>query len=607
MTNFAYESYRGGSPQPNYSGITAPSSGVTQPSPIPRLSSAAIDFLYSQATAEGASLGDSNGPLFETFNVPSEPHAIGWKLTVTDARGGLNRTVGDFNRDYDRAYSSSLETRGYKNLILPALTTVATTPDPSTNNADRMSAAFVFGALMIGAGTTSASQLFTESSTGVISASASYNVGFPITFIGPAVTGGATTAERLIVHHTGAVPRVVSATAGTIDGSMTNVTAPSWGHIQTPLNDNAIIFYHNGQLSTLTQSSAITGTPTARLTVRNGGWPMGILSLGGSRLRAWWAFPKAGNLTSSAIGYNQKSPVEVWSTNLEAGDPQPLYMGFNAVFAAGLARNGIWAIDFNQDRITFHDGRTLKDLGFKRDRAPNSDKVLKLQGAWAPPDSSDIYVAVNEIASTNGTGDTRFWVEAYNLMYGTWHQVTAATQLSTTGRLIIPAAGSLPFSSLTNNIHSYNDGSWYRNYTPPFGVDLFSLRQSSGAQSTTGIQYASSGTWTSPYWTLPGNLSNHPSLITNIVYHGDAQAGGSGCNIAISAGGVSANFVNRSRRQPQVASFEGNNSTFYELQVAVTITQGSSTYMTPNVLPFTVYGVTWLDEQFLPDQPAAPR
>lgn len=591
-------------------GIRSPTDAevTTQAGQAQTLSRSAFDFFFRQTAIQGHDLGASNGPQFETFAIPKQKSVIGWKITFMDVRGGLNRVVGDYDRDYDRASSSTLETRGYRSLILPALVTAATTPDPTVGANSVMSYANVFDTLMIGVGSATGSQLFSETSATnpAIVAAASYNVGVEISNIGSAVLGGATQPERLIVHHTGAnSPRVVSAAVGTIAGTMTGVTGPSWGHIQTPLNDDTILIYANGKIQGLTKSAAITATPTDLLNnVNNGGYPLGLMNLGSSRLRTWWVWPKDANLTVSMLGRGAVHPGRIYSTSLEGFDPQPLYMGLDEIYWAVLTRNGIVASDFK--RVVFHDGRTLRDLGEYRDRSLNSDKELRARSGWVS--GGDLYVEVNERASTNGTGNTRRWVEAYNFQYGTWHAVSTATQLSTTGDLTHAGVGGLPVSNTTGFIHGYADGSWYRQFTPPFGIDLFSQRQSSGAQSTTGVQFAAGPeTWTSPRLTLPGRLSLYPSLITHIIYDGDVRAGGTNALVAVTAGGVTARFRDPGRQQPQVAAFPGNNSVFYELTVSATLTQGTNTYMTPNALPFTIYGVTFIDEFAAPKRPPAPR
>ena len=612
-TNLGYGgSYSGGNiTVPGSTGGTAIPGAATQPS-VPSLSRAAYDFLFGQATAEGNNLGVSNGPSFETFKIPAEPRAIGWKLSVFDTRGGLNRVQGDYERDYDRAASSTLWTDDYRRLILPPLVSTDASPDPTLGSNPILSYANIFGTTLIGLGSgANISLVKPTSSTDPTLTAVTFTPTAQITCLAPVVLGGAGAAIRALIGYVGANdPQLIGDATGTVAGTLTGSSPPLWGAIQTPLNDNTILLYEGSgascHLAGLTQSSAITATPKTLLTgVPAGGYALGILSLGGTKLRAWWVWPKGNDATVPIHGsLTAPTPGRVWSTNLEGFDPQPLDMGMEEVYFAFLTRTGIIAGD-GKRRVTYHDGRTLRDLGLFRDRSLNSDRELRVRGGWSY--GADAYFEINEVASTGGSGNTKRWVERYNFMYGTVSAVSAQTTLSTTGNLSIAAGGGMPVDLNTGNIYSYSDGAWYRQFLPPFGQQLWNFNQTSGAGASTGQQFATTGIWTGPYWNLPGRLSLYPSLITHIVYDGDAQQGGTNTEVAISAGGVTARFNNRGRRQPQMATFEGNDSTFYELQASVTITQGSNTRMTPNALPFTIYGVTWIDELWLPDQPPAPR
>jgi hypothetical protein len=297
---------------------------------------------------------------------------------------------------------------------------------------------------------------------------------------------------------------------------------------------------------------------------------------------------------------------------MEGFDPQPLDMGLVNVFLSALGRNGIAASD--GIRITFHDGRVLKDLGLLRDRVLNSNREIRVRSLYFH--AGELYCVLNERATPNGTGNTKVWVETYNFTYGTWHQVSTETTLSTTGNLTVAAAGSGVVSDATGFLHHRTDGSWYRQFTPPFGIPLHTLRQTSGAEATTGQQFETSSMVRTPNFTLPG-LMPYKKLITHIYAGGDYDAGGPSSSVEYVVGdtldsagnlrGVKMRATPKGQLRPQMQAFPNNQDLIYEPALQINITQGTNTRMTPNVLPVSVFGVAFLDEYQQREDPLGNR
>src|SRR3990167_7851590 len=171
---------------------------------VPTLSRAAYDFLFGQATAEGNNLGVSNGPSFETFKIPAEPRAIGWKLSVFDTRGGLNRVAGDYERDYDRAASSTLWTDDYRRLILPPLTSTDASPDPTLGTTPVLAYANVFGTTIIGLGSgANISLVKPTSATDPTLTAVTFTPTAQVTCLVPVVLGGDGFDLRCLIGYVG--------------------------------------------------------------------------------------------------------------------------------------------------------------------------------------------------------------------------------------------------------------------------------------------------------------------------------------------------------------------------------------------------------------------
>ena len=310
--------------------------------------------------------------------------------------------------------------------------------------------------------------------------------------------------------------------------------------------------------------------------------------------------------------FGSEIPGRIVSTLLEGSDPQELVLPLKRIFFAAIVRDGIVASD--KERIVFHNGRSIRDLRWIKDRVANSDRLFECRGFWV--NGPELYVEVNHRASASGTGSTNRWIEAYNFETDSWHQVSGTTTLSSTGAFGVAAGGSFPFSHETNFLHIYSDGSWRRMFAPPNGYNPFSqYRQTSGAQTGTGNEFEATGTYTSTAWELTG-LEGWPKTISRIIFLGDVDAGGTAATAAtvrVRAGdptaitngtAASANFVTglpTAQGGAQITDFPDNQDLFYRLQVEIRLARTTaSTRFTPNGLPVIIEGFAF------PRLPALP-
>lgn len=557
-----------------------------------------FDFFSSQAPYYGGT-SLPRGTRFRTLGRFQD--IVAWELEIWDLRSGLNRTVGDLEVDYDRSSSSTLDGRFYRTLMLPQATSSQTSPDPATTLRG-MHSVNHFDSLIIGVGGDNDVSLFKETSatdptivaiTGVGTAG---RPGDEIVSLSKAVIGSATVDERVIIGLQGNPALVMGDASGTIDATMHANTTGLSGLIQTPLNTDAILLYANGSLYSLLKTAAATDAPTTILSnVPQGGYALGMLQLGGGPLRAYWVWPYE-TVTAGILTFGSEKKGRIISTNLEGTDPQELKMFAGGVLAAAIvpSRSGIIASD--GERVLFHNGRSITDTKQFADREPNSDREYRVRG-FAVFDP-DVYVRVNHIASPSGSGDTREWWEQYHFETGAWHQISATTGLSVTGVQGILAAGSHPVSLQNNFLHRYSDGRFRRIRLETPGHNTFTQdRQSSGAGSSTGVEFESSGTWTSPYWELPG-MHGMLKVATEVCFLGDLQAGGTAATAAhaeVTVNGVEVQFTTGHANRSQWARLP-HAVPFYQLRMTETLTRTTnSTRFTPNGLPIIVRGFTFLN------------
>ena len=123
------------------------------------------------------------------------------------------------------------------------------------------------------------------------------------------------------------------------------------------------------------------------------------------------------------------------------------------------------------------------------------------------------------------------------------------------------------------------------------------FRQTTGAQSGTGYEFELNGTYTSPYWKLPG-LEGCPSMVSKITFAGDVDSGGTSgadASVVVTAGNMTGTFYTGYSHRAQAADLVDTGEVFYDLQVSITQTRNDgSTRWTPNGLPVIIEGYSWV-------------
>ena len=545
-------------------------------------------------------------PNFQARVVQTTPEGqvVQWRAMITDVRGGLNTTVGDYESDFDRASSSTADSRFYRSLILPQLTTSAATPDPGGTLVGIHSANFN-SLLHVGMGSTTDSSLFAETSaTNPAMAAVTYTPTDPITSLSVVSAGGTAAALRLAVGL-----RVTTNPVDLLDTSyaataMHADTGGCWGIIQTFINNNTLLIYSQTAIRTLDSTIDVTTAPTVTLSsVPAGGCALGLVKLAGAPIRAAWLWP-LDSVANGALLSTAEKPMRVVTTNQEGTDYHEEPVGLKYVFAACIINKSMTA-QTDKERITLYDGRgSARDIGWIADREPNSDRVYECRGLAA--NGNELWIRVNHKASAAATANTNTnaWWEVYNLETNSFHTASGTLNLTSTGSFGLLPGGPLPLSESTGFLQDYVEGQWRRVFVPVYGYNPYTLyRQTSGADSDTGNEYEASATWSSPEWELPG-LEGWPKIVNRILFLGDVDAGGTAATAAsvqVSAGNQTATFGTGLSGRAQIVDVEDNGDMFYRLQVDVTLARTTgSTRFTPNALPLVVEGYAFIGNPMPP-------
>ena len=555
--------------------------------------------LFNASAPLSVNSGQSVQPRFSARVVERLPQGdvVFWQATIEDLRGGLNLTNGRFDEDFDRVESGDADARFYRTLILPQLTTNATSPDPG-GTARGMHSVNFNNKLYIGIGSTANLALFSETSSSDPTIGAvTYSPSSGITALATVAAGGANAALRLAVGRNDAADPVQLLTTAHATTSMHANTGRCWGIIQTFINNNTILIYSQGAIRYLDSTTSDVATqPTVGLSnVPNGGYALGMVKLAGAPIRPYWVWPLNEN-TSGMLVPGSETPGRLVSTNQEGTDYQYIPMGLKYVFSACIV-NGTALVATDKERIVYYDGKTTaRDLGWVSARTPNSDRIYECRGLVA--NGPEIWCRVNHKAAPSGTGNTNAWWEVYNLETGAWHQVSASATMSSTGSYSTLPAGALPLSETTGFIHDYSDGSWRRLFVPLYGYNPYNTyRQTSDAQSGSGNEYEQNARITLPKLEFPG-LEGWPKYVTRIIFHGDVESGGSdsvAASVQWSAGNMDATFNTGFENRAQLMNVLDNNDLFYRLQPVCNLTRTTaSTRFTPNALPVTFEGYAFV-------------
>ena len=553
--------------------------------------------------------------LLGTYEEPSTGRKVyHWQVEYYETRGGLNHQHGRLEQDHSKLGDSNLDTRWEDHLILNQLTTEQTTVDDGTGSR-LICHANAFGQLVISTsedvGGVSTLVVTETSATNPALTSIAYTAGGNQIFCLVPVTINGTT--YLAVGRGGAGGIDLLNSSLTSATTMHVSTSGTYGIIVNPFGD--LLIKGGGSIMNLPAGSATSDAPNSVVDdIPAGGWAMGLLGLGGGNLRAWWNWPRfeaTGGYSPHPYyaleldGTYNTYPGTVYSTDLSGDDPRELVMPLKRVVHSVICRDAI--IGSDSERIIMHNGRSIRDLRIFRDRPADSDRTLRIAGMWVK--DTDLYVEVNEIASTGGAGNTRRWIEYYDFAWDAWHKVTTEQTIGTTGIQSYVAGGSLPVSQQTGYLHTRTrggtDGSWWRVFQPPPGTNPYSLRFTEGATAGTGVEFESTGTVTWCSVQLPG-FAGWPSVVSRLIFMGDVGAGGDNATVRFRIGDVDTHedheaayeevtlYADDAHRHQNIPI--DSTATFYHLGVQVTVTRDSSTRLTPNAIPFIIEGYTFVDE-----------
>ncbi len=577
-------------------------------------------------SALDGSLTDPPAPLhWRTFELAaSDPDVqafgpkgvIGWEARIDDLRGGYQQ-YGDFGRgsnQYDGDYrmtsrSFGVDTRFRRHLILSQLRTT-TTLGTSFANAN-LFWVNLNGVLIMGGGNVANFSLYTEVSG--VPAAVTYSPASKIQGLYKGVIGGATSAERLFVCMQSTAIDVHSV-AGTSLGSMNAVTVGASGLMSTPINAATpgtpqLLIYTNNSMYVLPVSSAIGAAPTAVLTgLPNGGAALQIEQVPKNLpLRAYWIMPDA-NLSTSWLppgGGPGTSRAKIWHTNLEGTDRQLVPLPLTNVMFAGFWRRNLVATDGN--RIVTWDGDITRDLHVQNNRYPNSDLKRQVDGLLI--NDNDLYALITwwDISANGALGNTVQAIEQYLPEFDAWVQVSAnwvPTSIATVtdgspyiaGMQCSTYSPTLPFSTQSGRMFlSGETTKWYSQFLPPAGANpYYQYRATPTGFSTTGVQqWETTGTWYSPYYSLP-TLEGRMKKVDQIIFGGAVDEGNVKVIINPNQGGTAVTFAGTDVTRSQPAP-TGQNL-FDLLQVSIQLNQGASTYRTPNGLPVTIRGRAYMND-----------
>ena len=274
------------------------------------------------------------------------------------------------------------------------------------------------------------------------------------------------------------------------------------------------------------------------------------------------------------------------------------FLGLGPIIACGIWEDGIWATDGK--RVVYNRDHEKVELGYSRDREADSDRETSVRGCYVK--GALLVIEENSIAAANATAATytRRTYVSYDRRTNAFQNIgTRQTVGTSTGVQTVLAAGNMPVSDATGFLHCYTSGntSWHRKFEPPYSINPFNYyRQTTGADTDTGQVWDTSGSSRTTKWTLPRPLQGWPSVISQITPLGNVDAGGAATSYTSKWGGVQGTFRNgfADAEPQQRAPFPDNRNYFYVLQGEHAITQGSSTYKTPNICPEMIEGYTFI-------------
>ena len=535
--------------------------------------------------------GALEGVKFEWLDYSAKQRQLRWRLTVFDLRGGWKQRG---QLEVAHAYlKASTAYNGYEgHLHLPPLSSVTATPDPTAVNATVVSYANIFGTLIWAVGEGVNVTLVKEASaTNPTPTAITFTPNNEIYAMAPLVIGGASADLQLAVVGEG-VGEILSDAAATSSGDMHANTALCWGIIQSPLPDGTIHVYRGTTWGTMLKTGAIGADPTVTLSnVPAGGYLVGWnSSIFSGQARIIAVIPRRGlNLPMPRFQLERLGDLVAvdkdGTTMVDVRLPIPL----KGIQWCSLFRDGIVYSDGFE--AAYFDGRVSRHLRLFENAEPNSNLTYRVRGFYVR--GARLFIEVNKIASTNGSGNTQRAVWEYDWDLGASYPVTLWEQLSATGVQGIGGGPGLPVSDQTGFGHIYADGSWRRSYLPAFGESLYQLRQTASAGATTGIQFATAATASLPSLIFPAPITYSPKMVDRMFFGGELR---SGETVKLTFGGVNHTFtapaaaaINDASR---IREFTRNQDfwLFADDGEIVLTQQAANTYSTPNALPLVIEG-----------------
>lgn len=515
------------------------------------------------------------------------------RVILSDNGGGLNAQRGLFPDMHDRAASSTLDTRYPGTAVLPPLLNSATTPDPASTTPSQLYYVNIFGTLAIGAPGSSAGDkvLFRETSaTDPTIIDTTYDPDYAGGYstsghIWPAYLGSASASLQLVISRTdGANGAQVLSDLGsppTEVGEMHVKTNNLTGLIQTALPDRPLLLCANGSsgafnIYSKVASSAITADPgTATLTNLPFLEDLGLLSLGGGPVRAYWLASDGNKPYIKGVSVFDQGSFKVLSTNQQGTDPQFVGVpGIDVIFG-GLS---IWGgfVVWNSRQVVFFNGRTWKSLRPFSNRTLTSNVALAVWNIWKS-EEDDLYMQVMQYRLNSSGANNTYWREKYDRDRDCFQSVSGqlVTTLTTPNAKHFGRLGS-PYSYQTRNLYDYIDGSWHYQFQPELGLNSLGLAKSNGAAAASGIQFEATGTLTWPAMQIPG-LEGWGLALRRISGNPQIDIGGGTPttypSVTVSVAGQSCTFVYGQTQGRQEFQFFDNENVVYEIQPTVTIIQ----------------------------------
>lgn len=379
------------------------------------------------------------------------------------------------------------------------------------------------------------------------------------------------------------------------------------------VNGDALIVNAGGGLwsssstvSTLPAALTFTFTGTA---FAQGGYCIGIVTLGGGTPYIAWAVPFEGGVAHFAAG--QTFRLKVVLTDLEGKNPSELKFPLPYVtYASAMPYpGGVFACDGVNH--WYHTGNARIAVDKQGDHAANSNSQRVCRSHWIKGDK--VFWEINETKTTSGTGSTVRYVMEYDVYLNTSRQVSARQTLSTTGLLSIAGPG-LPVSDSTDYLHVYSDGSWRRQYQPPTGILGFGQRKTAGSADGTGRAFENQGVSSWAPMEIPG-LEGHIKWLSVLTGPPPANiaAGGTGATVTLAelSSGISCTFDAEGYqnggyddRAPYAMIPQEDAGGFYLFEPSITSVAQSGgtdpTHYTSNIFPAIYEGFAYREPMRVP-------